>query len=160
MRSVEVVITEKKPGEYDITLVNPTDQAYQNVCMLNGAFQSIDEDLLETNKVHKELGELPAHSVLRLSATDDDELDMVVWFNLDLYSVNGSIPEMYSFSIPRSFDFIKNAVDIPLLQQKGIVIRLEKRIDSEPIDEWVKHNSLEGRYTKYGDNKNDTTGAN
>ena len=152
MKSIKVVITEKQPGEYDIILVNPTEYTYQNVCMLNGAFQSIDEDLLETNKVHKELGELPAHSVLKLSATDDDELDMVVWFNLDLYRHSDSTPEEYSFTIHGGFDFIQRAVDIPLLQQKGIIIELEERKDKEPIDEWVTHNSLEGHYTKYEDN--------
>lgn len=146
---IKIALTQVTPGQYDIILANTSNKKYTTVKMLNGAFQPVDDDLLETNKVFKDLGEVPANSMTKISATDDNELDMVVWFNLDFYENEEAKPDMYKFTIPRYFNYDKDAVAFVSEGNKGIVINLEPRFDDRTIDEWMQQNDTNGKYTRY-----------
>ena len=148
---IKIALTQTSPGQYDIILANISNKKFTTVKMLNGAFQSIDDDLLETNSVFKDLGVVPAHSLTKISATDDYELDMTIWFNLDFYVDENKTPEMYKFTIPRWFNYDKDAVAILPEGKKGIVISLEPREDNQMIDEWMQQNDTKGRYTRFND---------
>ncbi len=142
-------IMNKKDYTFEVHLVNPTDIQYVRVFLLSGAFCSLDDDgLLETGKVVKEKGVLLPHSSIVLDASDWDELDFVIWYNLDLYPENSGTPTTVSFDLPKyGGDYDDKIELLPVLEKKGVRIELVES-DRKIIEETIKTLYMEGKYTK------------
>jgi len=145
---IKAVLTRTEPGSYEILLVNLTKRSFESVRVLSGAIQTIDDKLIESSKVYNDLGPMKPYSQFKISSTDDFELEMQVWFELDLYKNMNESPEMYSFAIPRRFDYDEDAIPTMPEGKKGIIIPLETRRDGQTINEWLEENSTEARITK------------
>lgn len=141
-----LVFPEGDPEYFEVHLVNPTDQVYERVTILTGAFFSYEEYLVETAKVTSEKGELGATSSILLDRSDIGELDMMVWFHLDLLGIGRTTPELYSFHLPK---FAGKGTLLPVLNRNGTRIELEPRKDSIAIPELVKTLDMAGKTTKF-----------
>lgn len=148
-----VMVDAKEPNGFDVLLVNPTSDRYTNIRMLSGGVQTVDDGLIETNKVFRDMGELAPLSSFFISYTDLDELEMSIWFQLDCFRSPDTAPEKYFFQLPRylgvldGIDKSEDATVDPIVKKKTLAIQIRPRM-GETIESWVSQNSLESKYTK------------
>ena len=146
---VGFVMSNAYPYEYHAYLVNNSVKHYSRVQSLTGAYCSIDDDLLQTGMGLKERGELPARSYMLIEKGDGDDLDFVIWYDLDLYDSEGVLVERRNFRLPRLWHHNENDITLPILNQPGEIIVLGTRQDAS-IDESVKTLDLGPKYYKAG----------
>ena len=137
--NLEVINKSSKPfaafikNEQDhhckIYLVNPTNQKYARVVNLTGAFSTDDGDLVETNMVMREIGELPEHSYKLLEEGESYNLDFVIWYHIDLYNEQSpEKPEKAWFDLPKYGRGYNDTISyLPVLNTKGMIIELKNR---------------------------------
>lgn len=140
-------IIDEKDYSYEIHLVNPTDKNFSRVFSLTGAFCGDDDGLLETSRATREKGILPSHSSILLEKSDLDGLDFVIWFHLDLYEKEGGRPKKVCFYLPKYHWTCENE-KLPVIEKKGIFIKLKTRIGYKTIEREVKTMNMDGGYHK------------
>lgn len=95
--------------------------------MFSGGFASADDDLIRTSTFTKDKGTLQPQSHVLLDESDYDELDFVIWYELELTDMEGR-RRVYQFHLPKYGAGYEKAVqDIPILRQKGMPIVLRER---------------------------------
>jgi hypothetical protein len=121
-----MVYSDEEKGEIDVYLVNvQKDVQYERLVSLTGAFVSADDDLLETNKILREYGQLNSMSTMRIDSTDVYELDFTIWYMIDMYEQGNPTPTRITFSLAKYGWFDKkNHIDIPILDAIGYQIKV------------------------------------
>ncbi len=85
--------------KFHVHLHNPTDTLYTKVSMETGAYVFFDDELVTTNKVNKEFGELPPQGFLLVDESDLGELDHKIWYKFQLFDQKGKLVEKFEFNI-------------------------------------------------------------
>jgi hypothetical protein len=142
----------------DVWLVNDTDEQFTNVRTLSGAFTSMDEDLSETGKREGIFRRLQPNTSIQIGSTDTGEMDMVVWFNIDMTTASGET-KLYKCWLPKQYrwrDFEVFEVTIDYDGIKSIedwhILYLTERTDGS-IDDYIAKYGLGARYLKNIDGK-------
>jgi hypothetical protein len=74
-----------KKFKFQVHLVNPTTTNYIRVKKETGSHFFMDDELVTSKRVIKEMGCLPPKSTLLVDESDLGERDYTIWYNFDLY---------------------------------------------------------------------------
>lgn len=147
-----VIDPEANPplGKFDVYIVNPTETNYQDVRMLSGGSFGYKDGCVETKKVYKTKGNLPAASFTAIDSSDLDEMyDMIIWYYVDLVRGGDDTPEMYWFTLPKYAAGCDDAQLLPILGKMGTRIEFQQREELTPLEQLVPTMDMEGKYTKF-----------
>lgn len=134
---------------YTLLLVNPTDKNYPLVRGFTGAFMTVDDDLLETSKSVGDLGALPPKSSLKIESSDQDGLEFVIWYHLDLCEEGVAGPLHGWFDLPK-YGRGYEPKNLPILGIQGMRIDLSP-CDKKNVDEDVASvTTMDSRLWKSG----------
>lgn len=139
--------------EYEVYIVNNSDDALEKIHMLVGGFASSDDDLIETSKNIKNFGTLGSKKALLLETLDFGMLDFTNWYHLDLYPKGKDCLKIW-------FEFRGHILNsplkkIPVINKEGYVIEIKPR-DTEAVDEEAKKLNMDSVVHKYSED-NDTS---
>ena len=115
------LVMDDKEFEYQLYLVNQSDSiSCSRISSLTGAFESADDDLVETNRVEKEYGLLKPKSFILLEEDTKNWLDMTIWYVLDIYLEGKKRTVSFSFRYPHG-----TGEKLPVLEKVGHKIELK-----------------------------------
>jgi hypothetical protein len=143
------LVVDWEKGTYEVYLVNPTGRRYKRVEVYTGAYCSGDNELLETSRAIKDLGELKPYSWVFLEGSGVDSFDFVIWYWLDLIPADeNATVEKLCFYLPKygyamCYDKVKEY--LPIIEKTGPRIEVSVRNGPETIDDGVKINRQDKR---------------
>ena len=86
-------------NKFQVHLHNPTDTLFAKVTMRTGGFTFSDDELVTTETVNKEFGELAPRGSLQVDESDLGELDFKIWYEFQLYDKGNEVVGDVKFSI-------------------------------------------------------------
>lgn len=102
---------------YTVYFVNNSDQNIEQLSYETGGFATLDEDLVQTSTVKKELGKVPAYTAIEVETDDEGAFDFVLHYTFDCSMQNGNF-ENKSFTIGKYLRGGKNHLSHYRCQEK------------------------------------------
>lgn len=122
-------IMDRQTYTYRVYCVNPTSLSFHDIVKVMGGAHRGVQGIIDTRKTQEQLGPLPAMSLILLEENHWNQLDSLLWGNLDFYPVSKNPePYRYYFELPRYGSGYENGiVYLPVLQTTGMIIHLKAR---------------------------------
>src|SRR3954449_8091947 len=83
---------------YTVYFVNNSNHYIENLNYETGGFVTLDDDLVQTSTIKKELGKVPARTAVEIETDEEGSFDFVIYFTFNCKMENGN-SERKSFTI-------------------------------------------------------------
>lgn len=122
------IVFRKVERDFEVYLVNGTDVTFNNASLKTGSYSGMDDDLIQTNTVNREIETIFKKSAILLDKSDLNELDFVIWYTLLLPSgYKDKNVRKIRFQLPRH-EYVESNERINILDKTGMI--LDARVES------------------------------